>query len=226
MDVAGSTDGASRFRVRVSQANGRMKGGILIVAFVGVIGCGFSACSDMPRILVLHDPLTPGEHVTLGLAYDANGRPELAEREYDGALRKKHGYMPALIGLGDLAFRKGAMKEAEAYYRQALITDPENPGVNNNLAMVYLTLQEQLDEAERLAKLALRQEGPLQPYVLDTLAHIYVRQGKNREAQRVLHNAEVLAPPYDSALRQRLIKLRMELATSTPRTEQGLAVEQ
>jgi tetratricopeptide (TPR) repeat protein len=200
-------------------------GRILILVFVAVIGVSFSACSDLPRVRVLHDPLTPEEHVTLGLAYEVEGRPELAAQEYDGALRKKHGYMPALIGLGNLAFNRGALEEAEAYYRQALITAPEDPGVNNNLAMVYLTQQEKLDEAERLANLALAQGGPLQPYVLDTMAHIYVRQGRYYEAQTALNNAEALAPPYDRTLHQRLAQLQQELATSHPRTEQGLEVE-
>jgi tetratricopeptide (TPR) repeat protein len=202
-----------------------MMGRILILVFVAVIGVSFSACSDLPRVRILHDPLTPEEHVTLGLAYEVEGRPELAAQEYDGALRKKHGYMPALIGLGNLAFNRGALEEAEAYYRQALITAPEDPGVNNNLAMVYLTQQEKLDEAERLANLALAQGGPLQPYVLDTMAHIYVRQGRYYEAQTALNNAEALAPPYDRTLHQRLAQLQQELATSHPRTEQGLEVE-
>ena len=167
---------------------------ILIVVFIAVIGISFSACSDLPRVRVLHDPLTSEEHVRLGLAYEVEGRAELAAREYDGALRKNHGYMPALIGLGNLAFDRGAMEEAEAYYRQALITAPEDPGVNSNLAMVYLTQQEELDEAERLTNLALAQGGPLRLYVLDTMAHIYVRHGRYREAQTALNNAEALAP--------------------------------
>jgi tetratricopeptide (TPR) repeat protein len=161
--------------------------------------------------VVLHDPLTPEEHVTLGLAYEVEGRPELAAREYDGALRKKQGYVPALIGLGNLAFDRGALTEAEAYYRQALITAPEDPGVNNNLAMVYLTQQEKLDEAERLAILALAQGGPLQPYVLDTLAHIYTRQGQYREAKAILEDAQAMAPSEDKVLRERLIRLRDQL---------------
>lgn len=202
-----------------------MMGRILIVAFVALIGVSFSACSDLPQVRVMHDPLTPEEHVTLGLAYEVEGRPELAAREYDDALRKEHGYMPALIGLGNLAFDRGAMKEAEAYYRQALSTAPEDPGVNNNLAMVYLTQQEKLGEAERLANLALAQGGPLQPYVLDTMAHIYARQGRYSEAQTALNNAEALAPPYDRALHQRLTQLQQELATSHHRMEQGLEVE-
>jgi tetratricopeptide (TPR) repeat protein len=198
---------------------------ILIVVFVAVIGISFSACSDLPRVRVPHDPLTSEEHVRLGLAYEVEGRAELAAREYDGALRKNHGYMPALIGLGNLAFDRGALEEAEAYYRQALITAPEDPGVNNNLAMVYLTQQEKLDEAERLTNLVLAQGGPLRPYVLDTMAHIYVRQGRYREAQTALTNVEALAPLYDRAFHQRLTQLQQELATSHPRTEQGLEVD-
>lgn len=133
--------------------------------------------------------------------------------------------MPALIGLGNLAFDRGALEEAEGYYRQALSTAPEDPGVNNNLAMVYLTQQEKLGEAERLANLALAQGGPLQPYVLDTMAHIYVRQGRYREAQTALNNAEALAPPYDRALHQRLTQLQQELATCRLCTEEGVEVE-
>ena len=201
-----------------------MMGRILIVVFVAIIGVSFSACSDLPRVRVLHDPLTSEEHVRLGLAYEVEGRQELAAREYDEALRKEHGYMPALIGLGNLAFNREALKEAEAYYRQALSTVPEDPGVNNNLAMVYLTQQEKLDEAERLASLALAQGGPLRPYVLDTIAHIYLQQGRYREAQTALNNAEALAPSYDRALHQRLTQLQHELAISRSRTEQGLEV--
>lgn len=184
---------------------------ILTIVFVAVIGCSFSACSDLPRVLVLHDPLTPEEHVTLGLAYEVEGRTELATREYEGALRKEHGYMPALIGLGNLAFGRGALEEAEAYYRQALIMAPEHPGVNNNLAMVYLTQQEKLDEAERLADLALAQGGPLRPYVLDTLAHIYMQQKRYKEAMEALEDAEVVAPPDDNILHERLTRLRNQL---------------
>jgi predicted Zn-dependent protease len=85
--------------------------------------------------------------------------------------------------------------------------------------MVFLAQQEQLDEAERLANLALAQGGPLRPYVLDTMAHIYHRQGRYREAQTALNKAEALAPSYDRALRQRLTQLQQEIATSRPRTE-------
>ena len=187
-----------------------------IPTFCLVVGVevAFSACSDLPGVRVLHDPLTPEEHVTLGLTYEIEGRLEMAVQEYESALKQQQGYAPALIGLGNLAFERGEVSEAETFYREALATDPEDPGANNNLAMLYLTERENLDEAERLASQALTQGGPLRPYVLDTMAHIYARQGRYREAQTTLNKAEALAPFYDRPLHQRLARLQQELTGS------------
>src|SRR5256885_2093057 len=90
----------------------------------GLLG-SVQACSSLPRV-VLHDPLTPAEHVTLGVTYEAEGRAELAAREYHAALEQEHGYVPAFVGLGNLAFARGAQEEAEAYYRQALAVSPQD----------------------------------------------------------------------------------------------------
>lgn len=200
-------------------------GRILNYAFLIVIGVNISACSDLPRVRVLHDPLSPEEHVTLGLSYEIEGRPELATREYDVALSQSHGYVPALIGLGNLAFERGALTEAEAYFRQALAVAPEDPGANNNLAMLYLVRGGDLNEAEQLASRALAQGGPLQPYVLDTMAHIFVQQGRYREALAALNNAKALAPADNKDLHAKLAHLQQELAVFYPQSEGGLEVE-
>lgn len=192
---------------------------------LAVSGVAASTCSDLPGHVVLRDALSPAEHVMLGLAYEMEGRADLAAREYDNALRQQPEYTPALIGLGNLASDRGAVREAEAYYRRALAVDPEDPGANNNLAMLYVTQEGKLDEAERLAGLALAQGGSLRPYVLDTIAHIYARQGRYREAKAALENAEALAPAHDKALHQRLAQLQEELATVHPQAEQGLEKE-
>jgi len=182
-----------------------------LLVMVIIIG-GLSACTGLPQVRVLPDPLTPQEHVTLGLAYEAKGRPELAAREYHAALRQKPGYVLAMVGLGNLAFGRGALEEAEAHYRQALAVAPEDPGANNNLAMLYVTRGAGLDEAEWLARQALAQGGPLRPYALDTLARIYVRQGRYQEAKAALDEAEALAPFENTVLHERLVQLRDELA--------------
>ncbi len=184
---------------------------ILIVFCGAVMGVGWSACSDLSNVRVLHDPLTPEEHVTLGLTYEMQGHRDLAAREYRTALTQEVGYLPALIGLGNVAFAEGELEESETYYQQALAASPEHPGANNNLAMLYLVRGSNLQEAERLALRALAQKGPLQPYVLDTLAHVYARQGRYKEAVAALEEAEAAAPSQDKILHEHLIKLRNQL---------------
>ena len=172
------------------------------------------ACTSLPRIVVLHDPLTPQEHVTLGEAYQVQGDPERAAREFEAALRQQPEYVPAVIGLGNLSFERGALNEAETFYRRALDTAPDHPGASNNLAMVYLARGDRLDEAERMARNAWERGGFLRPYALDTLARIYMRQGRYREARTALELAEAMVPPDDTHLYQQLNRSKRELAAA------------
>ncbi len=198
---------------------------MLTLLFVIVMGMPLSACSNLRQVRVLHGPLTPAEHVTLGLSYQIEGRPELATREYDRALRQQHGFVPALLGLGNLAFGRGAFSEAEAYFLQALAVAPEDPSANNNLAMLYVARGRNIEEAEQLAIHALAKGGPLQPYALDTMAHIYVLKGRYREALAALKNAETLVTANDKLLHEELALLRQELMDSHPRANQDLETE-
>jgi hypothetical protein len=50
-----------------------------------VLAATLSGCS---HLVVLHDPLTAAEHNDLGVAYEQRQKTELAEREYQNALRK------------------------------------------------------------------------------------------------------------------------------------------
>ena len=198
-----------------------MKNTILHVVCGAAIGAGLSACFDLPHVRVPHDPLTPEEHVTLGLTYEVQGHRDLAAREYRTALTQEAGYVPALIGLGNVAFAEGELEESETYFQQALAASPEHPGANNNLAMLYLARGGDLREAERLALRALAQKGPLRPYVLDTLAHVYARQGRYKDAVAALEEAEAAAPSQDTILHERLIRLRNQLADTNSRTERS-----
>ena len=64
-----------------------------------------------------------------------------------------------------------------------------------------------LKSAERLTQEALAQDGPLKPYILDTLAHIRLRQKRYPEARAALDQAQATAPDND-AVRQRLLETR------------------
>ncbi len=190
-------------------------GALLLMALLGSV----PACSSLPRIVILHDPLTPQEHVTLGEAYQAQGDREMAGREFAIALRQRPEYVPALIGIGNLSFEREALEEAEAFYRRALDAAPDHPGASNNLAMVYLARGDRLDEAERMARNALERGGSLRPYALDTLARIYMLQGRYREARRALTLAEAIVPPEDTHFHQWLSRSRRELAAVYPSDE-------
>ena len=175
-----------------------------------VLLAGLQACVLLPRPLLPRDPLTADEHVVLGQTYQAQGLAGPAEREYAQALRQNGASIPALIAMGNVLFESVRLDEAEAYFNQALALNPHHAGAKNNLAMVYLSRGERLDEAERLAKEALGQDGTQRAYVLDTLATLYARQGRYEEARAALAEAET-ATSSDQILHERLSRLRQEL---------------
>lgn len=119
----------------------------------------FTGCS-LPRIIVLEDPLSPEEHMNLGVAYERKGELDGAAREYQAA----SGKLPiAYLYLGNVHLRKNELDQAERYYKKAMEEVPENGDVYNNLAWLYYTKKENLDEAEGLALKAMT----LNPYRKD-----------------------------------------------------------
>lgn len=152
------------------------------------------------------------QHLQLGSAYARKDETESARREYDAALRLDARSLPALLARGNLAFEGKRWKEAGADYRRALRLDPHHPVANNNLAMVYLVQGVKLEKAARLAETARKGGGPSTPYVLDTLASIYIRQGRLREAAQLLDEAESLASPANKPLLAQLAKTRKSLS--------------
>lgn len=175
------------------------------------------ACSGLPRIVILHDPLTPEEHVTLAGRYEAQGLAKQAVEEYQAALRKRPDDVTALVGLGNLSYQRGEMKEAERYYCKALDRDPNHPAANNNLASVYLALGKKLDEAERLARRALAQESPHKAYFWETLAGIHLQQGRLAEAQADLILADSMAPVENRELKEKIAKTHKEITEALQR---------
>ena len=186
--------------------------------FIRVLLCVlviFPSCSTYSLLVRHTDPLTPEQHMQLGASYEAQGLTEAAGQQYEAALRLQKKYIPAYIAKGNLAFVSGDLKKAETCYRQVLRLDRNHAGANNNLAMVYLSLGKDMDKAERYAQTALKQEGSLRPYVLETLASIYMQQGRTSLAWKVLEEAESAAPFDDPVLCAQLAKTREVLAMRT-----------
>lgn len=136
-------------------------------------GCSF------PRIIILDDPLTPEEHINLGVAYEKKGEINNAIEEFKKASKK----LPiAYLYLGNAYMQKGDIDEAEKYYRKAIKKQPDLADAYNNLAWLYYNkakgsglkaedINEILKEAEGLALKALELNSSNENYK-DTLNKI------------------------------------------------------
>jgi Flp pilus assembly protein TadD len=94
-----------------------------------------AACS-MPKVVVLDDPLSAREHMDLGLSYEAQGRLDLARREYLKAAAGQGDWATPHFNLGNIAHRERDLAAAESHFRKALSLEADNPDIMNNLAVV------------------------------------------------------------------------------------------
>ncbi|MGE5299903.1 MAG: tetratricopeptide repeat protein [Acidobacteriota bacterium] len=145
-----------------------------LLAFVFL--CLATASCALPRIVVLHDPLTPEEHINLGLAYEKKGETEQAVGEYKKAAKD----LPvAYLYLGNIYYGKAEYARAEEYYRQAIRKDSGLADAYNNLSWLMYTCGGSLEEAETLARKAT-ELVPSNEIYQDTLAK--VEEKRKREA--------------------------------------------
>jgi tetratricopeptide (TPR) repeat protein len=128
----------------------------------------FSSCSSF-RIIVLKDPLTPEEHLDLGVAYERNGEFDQAIREYKSASKK----LPiAYLYLGNVHFQKNEFQKAESYYKKAIKKEPQNADAYNNLAWLYCTQRKNLGEGEMFTLKAIELNPEKEHIYKDTLEKI------------------------------------------------------
>ncbi len=136
---------------------------IVVCSLVFFCGCAF------PRIVVLDDPLTPEEHLNLGVAYEKKGELDSAIKEYELAAKK---LSIAYLYLGNAYFQKEILGEAEKYYRLAIENEILNADAHNNLAWLYYVKKENLDEAESLVLKAIELNPSKNDIYGDTLKRI------------------------------------------------------
>ena len=136
---------------------------IIVCSLVFFCGCAF------PRIVVLDDPLTPEEHLNLGVAYERKGELDSAIKEYELAAKK---LSIAYLYLGNAYFQKEILSEAEKYYRLAIENEILNADAHNNLAWLYYVKKENLDEAESLVLKAIELNPSKNDIYGDTLKRI------------------------------------------------------
>jgi tetratricopeptide (TPR) repeat protein len=139
---------------------------LLILAFSLTI---LSAGCSFPKIIILKDPLTPEEHLNLGVAYERRGEFDQAIREYQAAAEK----VPvAFLYLGNAYFLKNDWDQAEIYFKKAIEKDAKNAAAHNNLAWLYYQRGKNLEQAEGLAQKALELDPSKISIYGDTLEKI------------------------------------------------------
>ncbi len=154
---------------------------ILLIAILFLSSCA------VPRIIILNDPLSPEEHINLGVAYERNGELDHALREYETASRRLD---IAYLYMGNIYFQKGDLENAERYYKKA-IKKTESKEAYNNLAWLYYTRALRISdttERMRLLKKGLELAGralessPDNEIFIDTFNKI--KEFINREEER------------------------------------------
>ena len=138
-----------------------------------------SGCA-MPRIGIYDDPLSSDEHIQLGVSYEREGKYDLAEKEYNVALKDTpiaHFY------LGNLYFEQNLFDKAEGEYRTALrqVDEQQAGPIYNNLAWLLHTQGKNTDEAVLLARKAVELATPeQQPTFENTLNSIMAARKEGR----------------------------------------------
>jgi tetratricopeptide (TPR) repeat protein len=157
-------------------------------SFFLVLIASLSGCSYLPKIVFLQDPLTAEEHNNLGVAYESEGKYDLAIKEYKKALDKDGSLITSLVNIGNVYFKQKKYKDAEKYYLKALKKDEKNIEAANNLASLYIALGENYEMGlGYLSKASPIESAPA--YALDTLGVLHFRLGDKELAKDILSKA-------------------------------------
>ena len=117
--------------------------------------CGMLLFGCVPR-KVVHTEVAVQDHLGLGVTYERQGDWDSAMREY--ALASATDPRGSFY-LGNLLFQRNELDRAEQEYRKAMQHMQSDSDLFNNLAWLLYTKQDNLEEAEELANVAVQLGG-------------------------------------------------------------------
>jgi Tfp pilus assembly protein PilF len=174
-----------------------------------------AGCGHLPKIIVLEDPLSADEHVTLGVAYEQKGDLALAAREYERALAKDKTSHQARVNLGNVRLAEKRYDQARKEYLAALALRPADPEATNNLAWAAILSGRGQEDALRRMEAVMSTPAHRSPPLLDTFGVLLGELARPAEAEEVFAEAERRCdqpdPACTEAVRQELREHREAL---------------
>lgn len=92
------------------------------------------------------------------------------------------------LGLSNAWVQNGDLEQGEQVLLEVYQTDPDDPGVNNDLGYLWADQNKNLEQAEKMIRLAVEAQ-PDNPAYLDSLGWVLFRLGRNDEALEALIRA-------------------------------------
>jgi tetratricopeptide (TPR) repeat protein len=148
--------------------------------------------------LVKDSPDLPAVYFYLAQVYTAQEQPAQAEQALTNALRVQPGYLPALLGLGNISLQQNDANSALAYASRVIVTSFWLADAHVLAGSSYLLLGDQ-DQAQRAFELAAGL-NPRSPAAEERLGHVLGMRGNYAEAEKAYESSLSIAPDYAPAL--------------------------
>jgi Flp pilus assembly protein TadD len=130
--------------------------------------------------------------LTEARTHHAEGRLDKAERAFENALEAGSDPVPALLGLGLVAFERGLMEDARSALERAVAVDPDVGETWNLLGIVRQRIGDSRD-AQRAFLRAL-DASPFLPQALANTGLIAAQQGDESRAREMLRRLQDTTP--------------------------------
>ena len=148
---------------------------------------------------LLHDsPDQPAVYYYLAEVYVKQEEPTAAQQAFADALRMQPGYLPAILGLGNISLQQGNAGAAISYATQIIATsfwlsDAHLLAGSGNL------LRNELDQAQRAFDIAVGL-NPHSPEAQERLGKVLSLRGNYADAEKAYESSLALAADYAPAL--------------------------
>ena len=148
--------------------------------------------------LIKDSPDVPAVYFYLAQADRAQEKPVQAQQALIEALRVQPGYLPALLGLGNISLQQSDARAALSYAGRVIAISFWMADAHVIAGSAYL-LEGDLAQAQRAFELAAGL-NPRNPAAQERLGRVLAAKGNAADAEKAYENALAIAPDYAPAL--------------------------